>query len=230
MRKSTSLVSRRLILPGSAAAILGLLTWRVASADDDVQPLARTSGFPQMPTGFHGVTPCGSYRPPADITSFGRIAPANEPGEPLEISGVVHHEDRRAPAEDIVIFAYHTDAQGHYNAPNSPFRPRLHGWVKTDAQGRYSFRTIKPAPYPELSTPAHIHVSLFAKNLSEYWVDDYWFAGDPLITPHQISLLTGRGGGGETIALARGADGVLRGRRDFVLQHVSASGGCRLYG
>jgi protocatechuate 3,4-dioxygenase beta subunit len=79
-----------------------------------------------------------------------------------------------------------------------------------------------------LNTPAHIHVSLFARDLPEYWVDDYGFAGDPLITPEQLRLLTERGGGGETLRLEQGPDGVLRGRRDFVLEHVAASGGCRV--
>jgi protocatechuate 3,4-dioxygenase beta subunit len=228
MKTRSTLLSRRMFLPGSAALAVGLTTARLASADD-VQPLARVSGFPQMPTGFSGVTPCGSYAPPAEIASFGRIAPAKEPGEALQISGVIYQHGGKKPASDVKVFAYHTDARGRYNTPNTPFRPRLFGWVKSDAQGRYGFATIKPAPYPELDTPTHIHVSLYAADLPEYWVDDYWFAGDPLITPRQRGLLTGRGGGGETLRLVRGSDGVLRGKRDFILEHVQVSGGCKLY-
>ncbi|HEY3950574.1 hypothetical protein [Phenylobacterium sp.] len=222
-------LTRRTLLPASAATLLGLLATSRAGADEDVQPMALASHFPQMPTGGHGVTPCGSYAPPAQIPSFGRIAPGDEPGEALEITGVVYATDRKTPAPDIVVFAYHTDRRGLYNTPNSPFRPRLFGWVKSDAQGRYGFRTIKPAPYPQLDTPAHIHASLFSPSVPEYWIDDYWFAGDPLITPHQRSLLTGRGGGGETLSLVRGADGVLRGRRNLMLGKVKISGGCRLF-
>lgn len=181
-----------------------------------------------MPTGGNGVTPCGSYAPPATIASFGRIASAAEPGESLEISGTIFSAGSTAPAPGIVVFAYHTDARGHYNQPNSPFNPRLYGWVKSDSQGRYGFRTIKPAPYPDLSTPAHIHVSLFSKDIPEYWLDDYWFSGDSLITPAQRALLTGRGGGGETLALGRDKEGVLHGKRDFVLEQVKVSGNCEL--
>jgi protocatechuate 3,4-dioxygenase beta subunit len=218
--------SRRWVLRSSVAVMVSMVM-RGAKAGVDVQPLARASGFPQMPTGFTGVMPCGSFAPPATIASFGRIASAEEPGEALDISGTIYLANR-SPAPGVVVFAYHTDARGHYNQPNSPFKPRLYGWVKSDSQGRYGFRTIKPAPYPELSTPAHIHVSLFSKDIPEYWVDDYWFSGDELITPKQRALLTGRGGGGETLALTRDQDGVLHGKRDFVLEHVGVSGNCEL--
>jgi protocatechuate 3,4-dioxygenase beta subunit len=220
--------TRRGLLPLSAAALLLPLAPPRAAEPPDAQPLARASHFPQMATGGTGVTPCGSLAPPAHIASFGRVAPPSKPGQPLEITGTIYQQDRRTPAPDIVLFAYHTDQHGNYNTPNSPFRPRLYGWIRTDAQGRYGFRTIKPAPYPDHSTPAHIHVSLFGKDVPEYWVDDYWFAGDPLITAKERAGLTGRGGGGETLALEPGADGALHGRRDFVLQTVRAAGGCQL--
>ena len=221
----TGMTSRRTLLRSCVALAATMTVGRAAA---DIQPLARASGFPQMPTGFSGVTPCGSYAPPSVIPGIGRIAPPGEPGEPLEIQGTIYLADRRTPAPDVVVFAYHTDARGFYNSPNSPFNPRLHGWAKSDARGRYGFRTIRPAPYPELATPAHIHVSLFAQDLPEYWVDDYWFEGDPLITPAQRALLTGRGGGGETLALERAGDGSWHGTRDFVLEPVAVAGHCQL--
>ena len=227
MRENQSASASRRWLLRSGVAMMVSMAARGAKAGVDVQPLARSSGFPQMPTGFTGVTPCGSYAPPAAIANVGRVAAAEESGEALEISGRIYRADR-VPVPDVVVFAYHTDAHGHYNQPNSPFKPRLYGWVKSDSQGRYGFRTIKPAPYPDLSTPAHIHVSLFSRDIPEYWVDDYWFSGDPLITPQQRATLTGRGGGGETLTLTRDGDGVLHGKRDFVLEHVRVSGNCEL--
>ena len=216
-------LSRRLFV-GAGIALPAAAAW----AQVDIQPLARVSHFPQMPSGGVGVTACGSFNPPANIPSFGRIASISEPGEQIEISGTVYRPDRSTPAADITIFAYHTDINGHYNSPNNPFNPRIYGWVKTGSDGRYGFRTIKPAPYADHSTPSHIHADLFGPDVPEYWVDDYWFEGDPLITPRQLAILTGRGGGGETVRLEKGADGVLRGTRDFVLQHVAVAGDCKL--
>ncbi len=220
--------SRRSVLRSGAALAFAMAVGRVG-ANTDVQPLAKASGFPQMPTGGTGVTPCGSYQPPLTIESFGRIAPSQEPGDPLEIHGTIYRSDGKTPAPAVVVFAYHTDSRGRYNQPNSPFNPRIYGWVKSDSEGHYGFRTIMPAPYPDLSTPAHIHVSLFSKDIPEYWLDDYWFEDDPLITRGQRAGLTGRGGGGETLTLARDQQGVLRGTRNFVLEHTKTAGNCRLY-
>jgi protocatechuate 3,4-dioxygenase, beta subunit len=228
MAPSRSLITRRRVTPLALAALAAPVWGRALARDDTPQPLALKSGFPQMPTGGTGVTPCGSANPPSRIESFGWIAPQSEPGEAIEITGRVLRADRKTPAAGIVLFAYHTDAGGDYNHPNSPFKPRLYGWVKTDAQGRYGFRTIMPGPYPAHDTPRHIHASLFGPGLAEYWIDDYWFAGDPLITAAQRATLTGRGGGGETVPLERAGGGILRGRRDIVLQQVRVSGNCRI--
>ena len=202
--------------------------WALALQDLDAQPLALVSHFPQMPTGFVGVTPCGSLAPPATVPAFGRVAATDEPGEPLHITGTIYNPDAVTPARDVVLFLYHTDALGHYNQPNSPFNPRIYGWVKSDANGRYGFVTIKPAPYPELNTPAHIHVHIFGPGYPEYWVDDYWFEGDPLITPRQLTMLTGRSGFQNIVRLTRDGDGVLCGTRNFALQHGFSAGGCHL--
>jgi protocatechuate 3,4-dioxygenase beta subunit len=227
MDRASRFVSRRAICLGGGAVVGCMVSFPLRAAGE-IQPLARASHFPQMPTGFVGVTPCGSLHPPGNIASSGRIASGSEPGQPIEISGIVFLPDRATPAEGITIFAYHTDAAGYYNKPNNPFNPRLYGWVRTGKDGRYTFRTIKPGPYPDLSTPAHIHVSLFGPGYPEYWVDDYWFEGDPRINPQQIALLTGRGGGGETLQMSQGNDGMVHGSRNFVLEHVKVSGDCRL--
>jgi protocatechuate 3,4-dioxygenase beta subunit len=202
--------------------------WARALEDRDAQPLARVSHFPQMLTGGVGVTPCGSLAPPATVPAFGRVAATDEPGEPLRITGTIYNPDAVTPARDVVLFLYHTDVHGHYNQPNSPFNPRIYGWVKSDANGRYGFDTIKPAPYPELNTPAHIHVNIFGPGFPEYWVDDYWFEADPLITPRQLTTLTGRGGSPSIVKLTLDGDGVLQGMRDFTLQHGFAAGRCHL--
>ncbi|HEX4738371.1 MAG TPA: hypothetical protein VH331_12505 [Allosphingosinicella sp.] len=206
----------------------GALAWPAFARDDTPQPLALKSGFPQMPTGGTGVTPCGSANAPAFIPSAARIAPASEPGIPIMVTGTILKPDRKSPAPGIVLFLYHTDAKGRYNQPDTPFRPRLYAWVKSDGQGRYGFRTILPGHYPAHDTPRHIYANVFGPGLPEYWIDDYWFAGDPLITPAQRAMLKGRGGGGETMHMVRGADGILHGRRDIVLEHVGVSGNCRL--
>lgn len=119
---------------------------------------------------------------PRVLSSKGRIAPAGEPGTPLVIHGRVFQEDGRTPAPDMIVFAYHTDAAGHYDVPSSaPHSWRLRGWAKTDAEGRFEFATIRPAPYPNRRTAAHVHLTVEGRGVPQQFTD-LKFAGDPLLT------------------------------------------------
>jgi protocatechuate 3,4-dioxygenase, beta subunit len=120
-------------------------------------------------------------RPPV-LSASARIAPATEPGIPLTIRGRVFRHDGRTPAPDIVVFAYHTDATGHYDAPSAgPHSWRLRGWAKTDAEGRFEFATIRPAPYPNRHIAAHVHFSIDGPGVSRQDAG-LLFEGDPFLT------------------------------------------------
>jgi protocatechuate 3,4-dioxygenase beta subunit len=118
---------------------------------------------------------------PSTVTSSSRIAPPSEPGTPFIIHGqVIDVEGKPAPA--IEIFAYHTDGTGVYAKAGASDPWRLKGWAITDAQGRFEFRTIRPAPYPGRAIPAHVHLSLVTeccgRQSAEVMFDD-----DPIATP-----------------------------------------------
>src|SRR5262249_15448655 len=86
---------------------------------------------------------------PAHLASAARIAPESEPGDRLVVHGRAVAEDGETPIPGAVVFAYHTDREGHYDRPGAgPHSWRLKGWALTDAAGRFEFRTIRPAPYP----------------------------------------------------------------------------------
>ncbi|HEX8178852.1 MAG TPA: twin-arginine translocation signal domain-containing protein [Pyrinomonadaceae bacterium] len=161
----------------------------------------------------------GAADAPAHVSWRTVITSPDERGEPLVMSGRIFQADARTPAAGILLYVYHTDATGYYNHPNR-MPARLRGWMRTGADGRYEFRTIKPAPYPNRDFPAHIHPTLSGPGYPEMWFDEFWFAGDPLITPAKRALLSGRGGFNPIVTLTRGADGVLYGQRDIRLERL----------
>jgi protocatechuate 3,4-dioxygenase, beta subunit len=55
--------------------------------------------------------------------------------------------------------------------------------MKTGADGHYEFRTLKPAPYPGRHIPTHIHGPVAAPGYPSRWLAEYWFEGDPFLTP-----------------------------------------------
>lgn len=149
------------------------------------------------------------------------IAPTGEPGEPLEVSGTIFRPDGKTPADGVVLYVYHTNATGLYEPrPELTGEARRHGylrgWMKTDATGKYRFRTIRPGPYPKAAIPAHIHPVIKEADKNEYYIDDFLFADDPLLTSAERAKLENRGGNG-IMTVTRGADGVWRGTRDIIL-------------
>ena len=121
---------------------------------------------------------------PKDLTWKARIAPASEPGQPLVIHGRAVAEDGRTPIEGAVIFAYHTDRDGHYDRPGGPPHSwRLKGWALTHADGRFEFDTIRPGAYPQRNTPEHVHLNIFTPDQRRYWADGLVFDDDPLLPP-----------------------------------------------
>ena len=115
---------------------------------------------------------------PANVPSIARIAHAAEPGTPLIVHGRVLNGSK--PAPNVVVFAYQTDRTGVYNHKGQRGW-RLQGWARSDAQGRFEFRTIRPGSYPKSTNPAHIHVTLDGPGLSRRWTQEIEFADDPLI-------------------------------------------------
>lgn len=85
---------------------------------------------------------------------------AEEPGEPLEVSGTVREADG-TPVANALVYAFQTDASGHYTPDGMDERnPRLFGYLRTDGEGRYALRTIRPGHYPDQDEPVEQHVHL----------------------------------------------------------------------
>ena len=147
-------------------------------------------------------------RPPGNLPSSATIIPADEPGEPLLIEGQVFAPDGVTPIADIDVHTYNTDAQGHYAANGNFYPPRLQGWVKTDAQGRFQIRTIRPGHYPGMHIPAHVHFGLWGAGFPFQYADELRFAGDPYLTPDEIERAKGAGKFTTIVPVERDAKGV----------------------
>ncbi|HEX8399938.1 MAG TPA: hypothetical protein VF644_21085 [Pyrinomonadaceae bacterium] len=148
------------------------------------------------------------------------IADTKEPGERMEISGVIYKSDGKTPAPDVILYVYHTDAKGFYSPAsgatgNARRHGHLRGWMKTNAKGEYKFTSIRPASYPNTRNPQHIHPILKEPDTNEYWIDEYVFEDDPLVTKEHRASLKNYGGSG-VIRLTR-QNGVWVGRRDITL-------------
>jgi protocatechuate 3,4-dioxygenase beta subunit len=143
---------------------------------------------------------------PANVTSVGTIAGQSEPGPRLVVSGQVFAPDGTTPAPNVVVYAYQTDATGHYQNDAAGIA-RLHGWARTDAQGRFEFQTIRPAAYPGRTIPAHIHFHIYGGGYPMQWTEELMFADDPLLRAEQKQSSAVLGKFANIQAITRSADG-----------------------
>jgi protocatechuate 3,4-dioxygenase beta subunit len=140
-------MNRRTFLAAFPACAAAVAFWPAPMHAQDVEFLRAVEG--------------AQREKPARLTSRARIAPVGEPGQPLTIRGRVFRGDGKTPAPGLTVFAYHTDRVGHYDEPSKgPHSWRLRGWAVTDADGRFTFDTIRPAPYPGRRTAAHVHLTI----------------------------------------------------------------------
>lgn len=151
---------------------------------------------------------------PAKIT----IAAKDEPGERLTVAGVVFGADGKTPLAGASVYVFHTDAKGLYTPDTNDNRnPRLRGYLRTDAQGRYEYSTIKPAPYPSNRAAAHIHYVVNAPGYQER-VFEIIFEGDPHIDERLRAEAAKEGSAFSLRKLTRDAQGGWRCTQDITLR------------
>jgi len=119
----------------------------------------------------------------------------------LKITGIVYHKDGKTPAENVILYIYHTNREGIYEKLGNEQgwakrHGQIRGWVKTGKDGRYTFYTFRPASYPDRSEPEHIHITVKEPDKNEYYIDGYYFEDDPLLTPLKRNKLSNRAGSG----------------------------------
>jgi protocatechuate 3,4-dioxygenase beta subunit len=123
----------------------------------------------------------------ADLT----VQHSGEPiGERIIVTGRVVDGDGR-PVRHQLVEVWQANAGGRYpherDQHPAPLDPNFTGAGRclTDADGTYSFTTIKPGPYPWRNhrnawRPAHIHFSLFGTEFTQRLITQMYFPGDPL--------------------------------------------------
>ncbi|MGY9057235.1 MAG: dioxygenase family protein [Alphaproteobacteria bacterium] len=111
-------------------------------------------------------------------------------GSLMILAGQVLDEDGR-PVPNAMIEIWQANAAGKYPhvvdqrpAPQDPNFTGA-GSMMTDAEGRYSFKTIRPGAYPVPNTnnwwrPPHIHFSLYGHAFASRVITQMFFPGDPL--------------------------------------------------
>ncbi len=164
---TTSIASRRLLLAAAGASLLPL----DANAAGLLATPGQTEG-PFYPTAF-----------PADMDNDlvqVRGQAARAMGTVLHLEGRVLDLDGK-PVQGALVEIWQCDAQGIYDHPRQPGRERRdsafqgYGRLLVSADGRYTFRTLKPVAYAGRSP--HIHFKVATAN-GRMLTSQFYIAGD----------------------------------------------------
>ena len=144
----------------------------------------------------------------------------NDPGPKIEISGIIYQIDGKTPAAGVVLYVYHTDQKGIYATKGNETgwakrHGYIRGWIKTNTQGQYKFYTLVPVSYPNSTNPKHIHPVIKEPGKNEYWIDEFVFDDDPLLSERERKRMKLVGGNG--ILKTYMKDGMLRATRNIIL-------------
>lgn len=172
----TDQTTRRRLLTAAAGLALStpLLTVAPRSALAALVPTPRQTEGPFYPKEL-----------PADRdTDLTRVEgrTAKAAGLPIHVTGHVLSPDGK-PVPDAVVELWQCNAHGRYAHPwdssDRPLDPNFQGYgvMRTSAEGRYGFRTIKPGFYP--GRAPHIHFKVAAPGANPL-VTQMYFAGEPL--------------------------------------------------
>lgn len=139
---------------------------------------------------------------PEKIKSVDTSAGWAQKGQKLLITGTIYKLDGKTPAPNVILYYYHTDINGLYSNkqgldPKVVRHGYIRGWVKSDSNGKYAIYTVRPAPYPNANVEAHIHPAIKEPSIDkEYYIDEFVFDDDKLLTGEKRKKMENRGGSG----------------------------------
>jgi protocatechuate 3,4-dioxygenase beta subunit len=174
-------LSRRRFLEISIAACAALLLPPVVSVF--AEPTDR------VPTAKQGMGPFYPIEKPADRDADLTVIqgkPGKAQGQVVYVKGQVM-DVKGQPVPNAQVEIWQANAFGRYTHPHdrnsAPLDPNFEGYglVVTDREGRYRFKTIKPASYPSGGggdRPPHIHFLITTG--ANRFVTQMYFTGEPL--------------------------------------------------
>lgn len=128
-------------------------------------------------------------------TPMGGAIDWNVEGEPFYVEGQIT-SDNGQPLADVLVDVWQSDSEGFYDVQKEMEGASLRARFRTGLDGRYSFWSVTPSPYPIPTDgpvgqllerldrhpyrPAHVHFMLHAENHQKL-VTQIFAEGDPYI-------------------------------------------------
>lgn len=153
-----------------------------------------------------------------DLTDIDSIPDFASKSNPLKITGTVFLSDGITPAKDVLLYIDQADENGNYELKKQNDKRYVYhrGWVKTDANGQYTFYTFIPGKEKRSNDYKKIHLVIKDPNSIEMKGMDFIFDNDPMLTKSCRKKLAKKGI--DSILKPEKTDAILVATKNIVLQ------------
>jgi len=136
----------------------------------------------------------------------------------LKLTGIIYQSDGVTPAKDVILFIEQPDEDGDFELRNlGNARYVFHrSWVKTDADGRYTFYTFVPGNDRRYNQLQQIFPVIKEPSKPEYQLETFLFNDDPLLTKRCGKTIL-RKSDASRILTPKKEDGILVAEKNIVL-------------
>ena len=136
-----------------------------------------------MPINYKKRSPIYDYSE-QEISNTDTIPDFHTKENKLKITGTIYLADGVTPAKDVIFYICQPDENGEYQLKKDEHRKRYvehRDWIKTDADGRYTFYTFMPGKFLSSKELKQIQRVIKEPGKSEYQMSSFYFDDDPII-------------------------------------------------
>ncbi len=119
-----------------------------------------------------------------NLSSVDTIPDYQSKEQKLKLTGTIYKSDGVTPAKDVILYIEQADEDGDFDLvkKDNIKYPHHRGWVKTDANGRYTFYTFVPGNDRRYNQLQQLFPSIKAPSKLEYNLEPFLFHEDPLLS------------------------------------------------
>jgi protocatechuate 3,4-dioxygenase beta subunit len=136
----------------------------------------------------------------------------------LKLTGVIYQSDGVTPAKDVILFIEQPDEDGNFDLRRAGDQRYVfhRSWVKTDADGRYTFYTFIPGNDRRYNQMQQIFPIIKETSKEEVQLESLLFEDDPMLTKRCRKQLAKKGNTSRILSTKK-EDGILVAKKDIVL-------------
>ena len=140
--------------------------------------------------------------------------------EKLKVSGTIYESDGMTPAKDVILYIEQADVDGDFDLRFHEEKRYVHhrGWIKTDADGKYTFYTFIPGNDRRYNQMQQLFPTIKEPSKKPYEIASFLFDEDPLLSKSCKKRVAKKGNSSSILKL-KNIEGLLVAQRDIILAH-----------